>query len=269
MFLLIVLPLAGVWYYRQTRPRYTPPLPRKEITITVIPGWNLRQIANDWTKKGLIKKPEELYAAVGEAADVGAHMVAFTETDPQFYLFADKPKKVSYEGYFFPETYRVYADAALPEVLEKVFGELVKNITPEMEAKMKADRRSFFEILTMASIVEKEAGNEADMAKVADIFWRRYEKNWALQSCATVNYLTGKNDPGVSAADKKIDSLYNTYKYPGLPPGPISNPGLAAIRAAIFPEPNDFWYFMSGPDGVTHYARTLDEHNYNVAKYLR
>ena len=93
--------------------------------------------------------------------------------------------------------------------------------------------------------------------------------NWALQSCASVNYITGKNDPGVLDKDRVIDSAYNTYKYPGLPLGPVGNPGLDAIKAAIYPQKNAYWYFMSGTDGVMHYAKTLDEHNINVARYLK
>ncbi|EKD43545.1 MAG: Aminodeoxychorismate lyase, partial [uncultured bacterium] len=129
--------------------------------------------------------------------------------------------------------------------------------------------KSLVEILTMASVVEKEAPTSDSMGIVADIFWRRYQKNWALQSCATVNYITGKNDPGVTDKDRAIDSLFNTYKYPGLPLGPISNPSLTAIKAVIYPIKNDYWYFMSGTDGAMHYAKTLEEHNRNVFKYLR
>ena len=121
----------------------------------------------------------------------------------------------------------------------------------------------------MASVVQKEAPSKDDMALVADIFWRRNKMNWALQSCATVNYITGKNDPAVSAADRAIDSLYNTYKYPGLPLGPIGNPSLKAIRATLYPTSNNYWYFMSDSKGEMHYAKTLEEHNINVAKYLR
>ncbi len=261
--------MASIWYYRHTHPRYVPPPPRPEISITVIPGWNLRDIANDWVQKKLIKSPDELYDFTG--APLTNHTIpvlGFTTTS-KFYLLADKPKNVSYEGYFYPETYRVYASSTPEEVMNKVFGELVKNITPAMEEKMKADKHSFFEVLTMASVVEKEAGNASDMAKVADIFWRRYKKGWPLQSCATVNYITGKSDPAVTGKDKSIDSPYNTYKYPGLPPGPIANPGLTAIKATIFPEANDYWFFMSGTDGVTHFAKTLEEHNRNVYRYLK
>jgi len=169
-----------------------------------------------------------------------------------------------------PDTYRVYADADLKEeVLAKIFNNLEGKITAEMRSEIKNQGRSFYEILTMASMVEREAQAEEDMKMVADIFWRRLDMNWALQSCATVNYITGKNDPGVTNVDRAIDSPYNTYLHPGLPAGPIGNPGLNAIKATIYPTSNDNWYFMSGKDGEMYYGRTLDEHNTNVYKYLR
>jgi UPF0755 protein len=187
----------------------------------------------------------------------------------EFPLLEELPDTATYEGFLMPDTYRVYADASLGEVLVKIFNNLEEKITPEMREEIKQQNKTIFEIMTMASIVEKEAGNKQDMAMVADIFWRRNKIGMALQSCATVNYITGKNDPGISSVDREIDSPYNTYMYPGLTPGPIANPGLTAIMATIYPEKNNYLYFMSGADGVTHYASTLEEHNANVWQYLR
>ncbi len=120
----------------------------------------------------------------------------------------------------------------------------------------------------MASIIEKEArGN--DMEKVADIFWRRIDEGIALQSDATVNYATGKYETQPSLDDLEINSPYNTYKYRGLPAGPIGNPGLGAIRAAVYPEANDYWFFLHAKDGETIYSKNFEEHKINKAKYLR
>jgi len=276
LFIIIALPVGGFWYYRHTHPKYIPLPPRKEINITIIPGWNLRQIADDWIKKGIIKTADELFELLGEpaynykAAGTVApdlNLVSASGT-PLYPLLWEKPTGVSYEGFLYPDTYRIYADAKPPEVLKKIFDNLEEKITPEMRAEIKKQGKSFYEILTMASVVQKEAP-AGEMGMVADIFWRRNKQNWAMQSCATVNYITGKNDPGVSDKDRAIDSLFNTYKYPGLPLGAISNPSLEAIKAVIYSTKNNYWYFMAGTDGVTHYARTLDEHNINVAKYLR
>lgn len=273
--LILFLATTGIFYYRRiNRVKRVPLPPRAEINITIIPGWNLRQIADDWVKKGIIKTPQDLYDLVGKPAyNYKAHdqlaPIIFSTTSTWKYFFKDKSKYLSYEGYFLPDTYRVYVDAKPEDVLKKVFANLDEKITLEMRADIQKQNKSFFEILTMASVVEKEAPTSDSMGVVADIFWRRYQDNWPLQSCATVNYITGKNDPAVSGADKAIDSLFNTYKYPGLPLGPISNPSLNAIRAVIYPIKNNYWYFMSGTDGQMHYAKTLEEHNRNVYKYLR
>ncbi len=279
IFLLLIVGTAfgGFLYYKKTHPPYVPPViePRKEINITIIPGWNLRQIAGDWAEKGIIKNENELYAILGEPAknykaekEIAPHL-ALADDVTWSELFADKPSNVSYEGYLLPDTYRVYADAKPEDVLKKIFANLNEKITPEMRDEIKRQKKTIYEILTMASVVEKEAPTKNDMAMVADIFWRRYNNNWALQSCATVNYITAKNDPGVTNEDKETDSLFNTYKYPGLPLGAISNPGIPAIMSAITPSKNNYWYFMSDRDGVTHYAKTLDEHNVNVYRYLK
>lgn len=278
VFLILIAALVLV-YYRLEKNKFTP-LPivaREEINITIIPGWNLKQIAADWQKKGLIKNEDELYKRAGKPAyDYAAKgekapVLSFTDNLGKdiYPLLATKQKSVSYEGYFFPDTYRVYKDAKLSEILEKIFTNLEDKITTEIRLEMNKQKMNLFTLLTMASLVEKEAPTEIDMKIVADIFWRRYEKGWALQSCASVNYVTGKNLPAVSAEDQQIDSLYNTYKYSGLPLGPIGNPSLIAIKAALYSEKNSYWYFMTGTDGKMRYASTLEEHNANVWRYLR
>ena len=235
-FVAVCFLLIGSYkVYRHFHPKYIPPPPRPEVTITIIPGWDLKRTAIYLAGKG------------------------FTTSTK---LSADL------EGYLSPNTYRVYKDASLKDIVNKLKTareEEFKQFDASVWQKSGMTER---EVLTLASIVEKEANTKEDMAMVADVFLRRLEENWALQSCATVNYITGKNDPGVNLVDKKIDSPYNTYKYPGLPPGPICNPGLDAIRAVLYPTKSDYNYFMTGDDGVMRYAKTLGEHNENVAKYL-
>ncbi len=274
-FLLILVPVASVLYRNLNRQKHIPVPPRAEMNITIIPGWNLRQIAVDWADKKIIKTPEEFFDLVGKPAynykaqGELAPKLFFISTSSWEYFFKDKSNYLSYEGYFLPDTYRVYADAKPEDIIKKVFVNLDEKITLEMRTEIVKQNKSFDEILTMASVVEKEAPTADSMGVVADIFWRRFKAGWPLQSCATVNYITGKNDPGVTDKDRAIDSLFNTYKYPGLPLGPISNPSLTAIKAVIYPIKNDYWYFMSGSDGVIHYAKTLEEHNRNVYKFLR
>lgn len=271
---LIIVILGGLFFYFNRSKRSVIP-PRPEINITIIPGWTLRNIADDWVKKGIVKTSGDFYLLAGKPAynykanKQIAPVWDFLATSTNDYFLKNKSKYLSYEGYFLPDTYRVYADAKPEEIIKKIFANLDEKITPQMRADIVASGRDLDEILTMASVIEKEAPTSDSMGIVSDIFWRRLRSGWALQSCATVNYITGKNDPAVTAKDRNIDSLYNTYKYPGLPLGPISNPSLNAIKAAIYPIKNDYWYFMSGIDGQMHYAKTLEEHNRNVYKYLR
>lgn len=268
---------GGLWGYRYfNRPKRVPVVARPEINITIIPGWNLRQIASDWQAKGLIKSEDELYNLVGRPAyNYKAHgqvgpLLDFTADADFNYFFADKSKYLSYEGYFLPDTYRVYADASTTEVVEKIFNHLDQKITPEMRAEIARQHKSFEEVLTMASIVEKEAPSVESMAVVADILWRRYKQNWALQVDSSVHYAVDRSgDVFTTAKERQLDSLWNTYKYPGLPIGPISNPSLDAIKAAIYPTKNNYWYFLSDSNRVMYYGKTLDEHNQNKYKYLR
>jgi UPF0755 protein len=105
-----------------------------------------------------------------------------------------------------------------------------------------------------------------DKKIVSGILWKRLAIGMPLQLDATINYITDKNVPGVSIKDTKIDSPYNTYKYKGLPKGPISNPGTDSIMAAIYPKTTNYWFYLS--DGITHFSETLEQHNIARALYL-
>ena len=139
-----------------------------------------------------------------------------------------------------------------------------------MRAEIAWQKKTIYEIVTMASIIEKEVRSRADMKIVSGIFWDRIKNGQGLESCATLAYILGVNKPQYTLEDTKIDSPYNTYKYRGLPPGPIANPGLNAIQAAIYPEFTANNYFLSDPaTGQTIYSQTLEEHNLNKYKYLK
>ncbi len=186
---------------------------------------------------------------------------------------------LSYEGYLAPETYRVFRDASLTEVITKLLTERNKELL-EVFPNQADGSGSLFEgalkevavpeVVTMASIIERETRHSEDRGLVADILWRRYLKGWALQVDSSVHYAVDKTgDVFTSDADRSVDSLWNTYKYPGLPPGPICNPSVESVKAALNPEKNNYWYFLTGSDGKMYYAQTLEEHNMNRAKYLR
>lgn len=241
-----------------------------EEVITTIPGWTVRDIAQYFERLGKFQA-EEITEYVGLPA---VNYKTWVEGAPKIALdleiLKDKPWYVSYEGYLAPETYRIYKNATVKDVIAKLLQEREKQITPEMWQEIKKSGKSFFEILTMASILEREVKNVEDKKKVADIFWRRYDKNWALQADSTVHYAVNKvGSVFTTDEDRNNNSPWNTYKYPGLPLGPISNPSLESIKAALYPEKNDYWYFLTGRDGTVHYAKTLEEHNKNRTLFLK
>ena len=241
-----------------------------ERTITILPGWNLRDIAEYVEKEG-IGTAEELYSLVGEPVlnykTVGGDA---PKIEKDFEVLQDKLSYVSYEGYLAPETYRVYKDASLEDVVDRLIGHREKQFTDQMYIDIERAGRTVYEVITMASIVEREVRTTESRKKVADIFWRRYDMNWALQADSTVHYVVGTSGSVFTTREDR-DSLspWNTYKYPGLPLGPISNPSLDSIMATIYPESNDDWYFLTTHEGEVKYAESLEGHNMNRARYLR
>jgi len=154
--------------------------------------------------------------------------------------------------------------------------DLIKKTLNNFDKKLKASTRdeiskqgkTIFEVLTLASIIEREVPNKVDKKMIADIFLKRLKVGIGLQSDATINYVTGKGLAQPSYADLEIDSPYNTYKYRGLPPGPISNPGIDSIEAVVYPTSNDYYYFLTTHEGEVIYSIDYDEHLTNKAKYL-
>lgn len=242
-----------------------------EVTLKVLEGWNLGDIAMQLKSLGLIGDESDLYRLTGEPA--GDYRVRgnfpFPDLRADFPVMADKPAWATLEGYLFPDTYRLFKDASPEDVVRKLLANFESKISPELRRDIAASGRTVFETVIMASIIEREVRGEEDGALVADLFWRRLEIGMALQADSTVNYATGKSLPGVTLKDTEVESGYNTYKYRGLPIGPIGNPGLTAIKAAIKPKANDYWYFLTDPDGNVHYAKTFDEHIRNKQRYLR
>lgn len=241
-----------------------------EVTVRILEGWDLFQVADELAAKGLPGK-DALFAVTGVpgiyATQDPEHWSA--DLSARYAFLADKPQAASLEGYLFPDTYRFFPDATVGDILDKMLENFDRKLTPELRARIAASGRSTFEIVTMASIIEREVRGEEDQRMVSDLFWRRFDIGMALQADSTVNYVTRKGLAAVSYEDTTVDSRYNTYKYPGLPVGPIGNPGLQALTAAIDPLPNEYWFFLTDEEGTVHYGRTLDEHNENKRRYLR
>ncbi len=146
------------------------------------------------------------------------------------------------------------------------FGE---KLNSDLRQEIIAQNKTIFEIITIASLIEKEVRTVEDKKIVSGILGNRLEIGMPLQVDATIVYITGEKSTGVSLEDLKVDSRFNTYKYKGLPLGPISNPGLESILAAIYPEENGYFYYLSTPEGKTIFNKTLDGHNRDKAKYLK
>lgn len=231
-----------------------------EVTITLIEGWTAVNMDDYFVEQGIFTEGE--FFAATENTD--SRLVV----DEEYAFFADKPEDASLEGYLFPDTYQVFSDVEASGVLQKMFDNLDAKLTPTMRQDIASQGRTIFDVITLASIIEREVLTDSDKQNAADVFLKRMEDGIPLQSDATVNYVTGKKTTRPTFADLDVESPYNTYLYRGLPPGPISNPGLASIDAAIYPASNPYYYFLTKDNGEAVFSRTLDEHNANKAKYL-
>ena len=182
---------------------------------------------------------------------------------------SELPETASLEGYLFPDTYEISEGESPEDIIKNILVNFEKKITRELKEAIALKNKSVFEIITMASMIEKEVKTINDKKIVSGILWKRLEDGMPLQVDATINYITGKNHKSALLADLKINSPYNTYKYQGLPLGPISNPGIDSILAAIYPTESKYWYYLSADSGKTIFSKTLKEHNAAIAKYLR
>lgn len=243
-----------------------------EDLLVFIEGWTLREAGRYLENKGLFQA-EELHESVGfPAVDyrwASNDLPALKDWSAKFDFLQDKPKYIGLEGYLFPDTYRVRRNEKLLEIVGKLLENFGKKLTPELRAEIKRQGKTIFQIVTLASLAEAEAREEKDRRLVADILWRRLAIGMPLQLDSTVNYILGTQKPAVTLKDREADSLYNTYRYAGLPLGPINSPGMNAILAAIYPEKNNYWFFLTGVDGKMYYASTLDEHNLNKGRYMK
>ncbi len=235
----------------------------RERAITIIEGWDIDQIDGYLAQNNIISAGGFSRQAKGGIGDWG-----YPFAKPEFLQAA--PAEATLEGYLFPDTYRVFNDASADTIVEKMLNNFQDKVSDDMLAKIQERGLDLHEIIIMASIIEKEVKTPEDMAIVSGIFWRRIANGQPLQSDATLAYYTGEKKAQLTLPDTKIDTRYNTYLYPGLPPGPICSPGLNAIRAAVYPQASDYNYFLSRQDtGETIFSRTYEEHIDNKNKYLK
>jgi len=231
--------------------------------VTVIEGWDLRDIAR-YLKEKNIATEEKVYAITGNPAGENES----TNVDNYSFL-SDKPENLSLEGYLFPDTYYIDKGDNVESIINKMLNNFDSKLTPDLRDEIKRQDKTIFEIVTMASIIEKEVRTLKDKKMVSGILWKRMDSGMRLQVDASILYAEDKVGLKIYTKDTQIDSPYNTYRVDGLPLGPISNPGMDSIIAAIYPTKTAYYYYLSAPDGKTIFSKTLEEHNNNKNKYLK
>ncbi|MDI6882860.1 MAG: endolytic transglycosylase MltG [Patescibacteria group bacterium] len=233
--------------------------------ITIPEGWNLKEIGWYFEEKGVFKI-EELFEITGRPATVGSLKKDFSD---EFDFLKEKPENIGLEGYLFPDTYEIKKGESLEELIRKMLKNFDKKVTPDLREEISKQGKTLFDVLIMASLLEKEVKSYEDKQIAAGILWKRLKAGWPLQVDATLTYLTGKPSSQITKSDKEIDSSYNTYKYLGLPLGPISNPGLEGLKAAIYYQESPYWFYLTSREGETIFSKTLREHAIAREKYLK
>jgi UPF0755 protein len=231
---------------------------RESKRVLIKEGETVEEIAKVFADSGLFGAREFLQAAVADQ-----------NLKNRYVFLSDLPIGATLEGFLFPDTYDFFVGVTPQEAIKKMLDNFSRKVPPEMIETMKAQGKTLYEIITLASIVEREVRKPEDMKIAAGIFWSRLGRGQALQSDATLSYVLNDTEAAHSAADLEINSPYNTYKYPGLPPTPINNPGLNAINAVFQPTATKYNFFLTSPDGTVYYAETFEGHVANKVKYLR
>ena len=236
----------------------------KEETVRfVIPeGFTVTQIADRLSEQNGFDRDHILQIA-NEKAAFSSRWTAEIPDDPRI--------RYRLEGYLFPETYEMHKGASEREIVERMVKELdnkLAQLPADWPDRLKQSGLTFHQMLTLASLVEREVAVDYERPIVAGVIYNRLKRNMLLQIDATVLYALGQSKERVDYKDLEIDSPYNTYRYPGLPPGPIANPGLASIRAALYPAETNYLFYVTKKDGThEHYfAETLEQHLQNIAK---
>ena len=232
------------------------------VEITVIEGWNLYDIAKELKKKEVI-------------SDINAFTKAVERMEVKYNFVSEAPdnkfRYYKYEGYFYPDKYEFYKGTDDYEgIAKKFFANFVNHMDSEIINAVKESKYSFDEILTIASLIQAEAGDVNQMGTVSSVFHNRLDSTLfpKLQSDVTINYVERAIKPSIAYEYQELYDAYNTYKCDGLMPGPICNPTKEAIRAALFPENTKYYYFVTDNTGRYYYANTYNQHlkNCNTAQ---
>jgi UPF0755 protein len=233
----------------------------EEVTVTIPEGLRAEEIADILTEQNIMP---------------GDEFLAFVRTGSgvEHPLLADRPANVNYEGYLFPDTYRLPVNATPEDLVTRMLENMAGKIPANAVALAAGQGRTFFEILTVASIVEREAVIPDERPRIASVYLNRIAQGMYLQADPTVQYAMGYQTdtdqwwktPVTLDEYSNVSSPYNTYLNPGLPPGPIANPGAASINATLQPEQTEYLFFMGcGGEGAHLFALDFAEHEQNVA----
>ncbi|WP_273484672.1 endolytic transglycosylase MltG [Desulforamulus ruminis] len=226
-------------------------------SFTIPEGYTLKQITDSLADKNFIR--EELFL---ELLAKGQFHYAFLKNLPQ------GSKRL--EGYLFPETYNVSLDSTEKDIINVMLAGMDKQLRElKFEEQAKALNLSTRQALTIASMIEREAKKDGDRSLISSVIHNRLRLGMRLQIDATVEYALGGHREKIYYKDLEVDSPYNTYKYNGLPPGPIAAPGRQSLLAAVQPASTNYLYYVAKPDGSHAFATTLEGHNENKRKYLQ
>lgn len=218
---------------------------------------------------------DDMGAVLDKNGFSGSDFISFASSYPSQelkdkYKFLDEiPKGKSLEGYLFPDTYFIAKDATSQEIINKMLNAFNSKVYLAFGKDVEDQNKKLYQTVTMASIIEREGGVKEDFPIISGIFWNRISVGQALQSDATLEYVLKTKDFQHTLKQLQTDSPYNTYKYRGLPPGPISNPGVNAVSAALNPAETEYNYFLTDPKDPKHtvYSKTFDEHVKNKQKF--
>ncbi len=224
-----------------------------ELAVTIPEGYTLRQIANTLEGKGVIRN-DEAFARVASSN--------MNTLDMPFEV-----KAKTLEGYLYPETYRFPPGTESERAAETMLETFDREFYQPYRAEIRKTGHSLHDLVTIASLVEREARVPQDRARIAGVIENRLRKGMRLEIDATVLYALGHHKNRVLYRDLNVDSPYNTYRNKGLPPGPIASPGKEALLAALRPEKHGFLFYVAKPDGSHAFSRTMAEHNRHVANF--
>jgi UPF0755 protein len=232
---------------------------REDVTIRLIEGKTLDDERVQLAELGVAP---ELFTNL--AGSPRRNPVSFDRALVEQYPFLSSiPQGQSLEGYLFPDTYRVWKDAIAEALINKQLSEFSEKVAVPYADQQKKSGMTWHEIVTLASIVEAEVRTPEDRRIVAGIFLNRLRDGMRLQTDAALNYVIGEGRTRATATDLELDSPYNTYLHDGLPPGPISNPGLSSLAAALDPASTNYYFFLTDAQGKVYYGRTHAEHIQN------